>query len=556
MAQSTVEQIKAKLDVVAVLSQYIQLTKAGSTYKARCPFHSEKTPSFTVSPVRDSYHCFGCGEHGDMFTFVEKVEGVDFKGALKILAEKAGVEIIYEHTSGPSKDERERLFAVLEDATKIFIRERHGHAEITEYLRSRGLSDSTIDSFRIGFIPEGWHHLYDGLIAKNHSDADIEAAGLILKGEKGSYYDRFRSRIMFPLMDPAGRVIGFTGRVWKGDETSAKYVNSPETLLFHKSHFLYGFDRAKMSIRKLNCTLLVEGQMDLIACHQSGYTNAVAISGTALTEEQLLLLSRLSKNLICALDADKAGVSATIKSASRALMLGYDVKVASFAGGKDASDIVQSTGADGLKQVIKNAEPVVPFITNVLYERAKQDDRVFVRLVEEELLPVIASMRSKLEQSHAIQWLSRRMNIDATTLFDALRQKIVPGMTEQKQPVQKSSHIDAPRMLSGVLVLAKEKNMDTDTIQKELSSAGVVLPAIEQSELPNIEHQIESTYGSLNAEVIHRLFTIVLLDSLRGTVATITQELRAAEREGNTEKTAQLLEISQNLHKKIASLHV
>jgi DNA primase len=495
-----------------------------------------------------------------MFTFVEKIEGIDFRGALKILAEKAGVEIVYEKQTGPNKDERERLFAALEDATKMFIRARHQHPEVTEYLKQRGVTDVMIEQFRLGFAPDEWRYVHAGLEEKQHDEKDVVAAGLILSGEKGNYYDRFRSRIMFPLFDSAGRVIGFTGRIWNGDEKSAKYVNSPETALFHKSHFLYGFDRAKLSIRKFNCTLVVEGQMDLIACHQSGYTNTVAISGTALTEEQLTLLGRLSKNLILALDTDKAGIAATIKSASHALSLGFDVKVASFSGGKDASDTVQNGGVEALKEVVKSATPVIAFITNALYEKAKHDERVFVRLIEEELLPVIARVKSKIEQAHTISTLARRLNIQTSVLEESLRAKeqtmktAMNGATT-KGVVQQLPKTNISGFLAGALALAKEKQIDVTEIESDMRTYGITLPDPDQSDMINIEHQIESSYDAFTKDVLKSLFHTYILDFLKHKLDTNTAEIRQAERSADTEKMAQLMTISNTLHKKIAQLH-
>lgn len=419
---SVTEQIKDKLNIVEVLASYLKLQKAGSTWKARCPFHGEKTPSFVVSPTRQSYHCFGCGEHGDIFTFVEKMEGTDFKGALKTLAERAGVELVFDGKKGPTKDEKDALHEVLDAATQWYMHERLAHTEITEYLKKRGLTDESIEGFKIGFAPEGWRNLNEALLP-SHSALAQEQAGLIVKGEKGTY-DRFRSRIMFPLFDSVGRVVGFSGRIWKGDEKEAKYVNTPETVLFHKSKFLYGFDRAKTGIRKFNCTLLVEGQMDLIACHQVGYTNAVALSGTALTEEHAQLLGRISKNIVIALDGDGAGVTAAIKSARLSLQHGFDVKVARFISGKDASAIVEQGGADALKEVVRGAVYVVDFLTTILREKSGNDPRQFGRLIESELFPVIGDIKSPVEREHTLKTLATTSGVSYESLAASFKERI------------------------------------------------------------------------------------------------------------------------------------
>jgi DNA primase len=491
---STVDQIKEKLDIIEVTSQYIKLQKAGSTWKARCPFHGEKTPSFVVSPTRQSYHCFGCGEHGDMFTFVQKMEGTDFKGALKTLAEKAGVELVFERSSGPSKDEVDELHDVLAAATREYTRERMRHADITAYLKKRGLTDETIESFKIGFAPPGWQFVHDALVAA-HGERPLELSGLTVKGERG-YYDRFRSRIMFPLFDSVGRVIGFSGRIWNGAEDEAKYVNTPETPLFHKSKFLYGFDRAKLSIRKHNCTLLVEGQMDLIACHQVGYTNAVALSGTALTDEQVTLLGRISKNIIIALDADGAGVAAAIKSARLALRAGFDVKVAQFSGGKDASAIVESGGADALKEVIRHAGYVIDFMLDVLSKKAGSDTRQFGRLIEQELLPLVADIKSPIEREHALKVASARAGVSYESLATAYaavekqQTRTAETTTTKKQQIHTTAREALVVFVSWIQKLQKPEY--TTFIDAVLAAKLPISDPVPQDKAFVLEHEFET----------------------------------------------------------------
>jgi len=332
-----VEQIKEKLGIVDVVGQYIKLEKAGSNLKAKCPFHNEKTPSFFVSPARNSYYCFGCNAKGDIFSFVEQFEGVDFTGALKILGEKAGVQIVYERQD--IRDEKSRLHSIMEDATLFFEENLNKQKKVLEYLKKRGLDDKTIKTWRVGYSPDSWSSLYEHLKGKFNTD-EINKAGLIKKSEKGGdYYDRFRGRIMFPISDNSGRIIAFSGRIFKDNENEAKYINSPETQLFSKSKILYGYDKAKFSIRKLNFSIVVEGQMDILLSHQALFTNTVALSGTALTEEQVGLLKRLSGNVVLAFDSDSAGVASSGKSAMLMLSLGMDVKVTHLKQGEDPSDV-------------------------------------------------------------------------------------------------------------------------------------------------------------------------------------------------------------------------
>ena len=367
----TVQQIKDRLSIVDVVSQYVKLERAGASLRARCPFHAERTPSFHVSPERGTYHCFGCNVGGDIFSFVEAIEGLDFKGALKVLAEKAGVELVYERGGLPGqgkeqKDERERLFELLETAT-IFYTSRLSDAA-KKYLKERGLSDATMKEFRLGLAGDAWSELSDFLKTKKFTDREIVEAGLAKNpagqqaaygagNERGRLVDKFRNRIMFPIADPAGRIVGFSGRIFgeKASPEAPKYLNSPETPLFHKSRILYGFDRAKQSIRKLNCAVLVEGQVDLAASHQAGWGNTVAVSGTAFTDEHAALIRRMTDNLVIALDADQAGIKAASRAARAALALGLNVKVAQLPSGLDPADFILKEGADAWKKAVRDS---------------------------------------------------------------------------------------------------------------------------------------------------------------------------------------------------------
>src|SRR3989338_7750956 len=249
MAGDTVQQIKDRLSIVDVVSQYVKLERAGASLRARCTFHAERTPSFHVSPDRGTYHCFGCNVGGDIFSFVEAIEGLDFKGALKVLAEKAGVELVYERGGKEKTDERARLFELMEVAT-IFYTSRLTDAA-KKYLKERGMSDATVQEFRLGLAGDSWSEASEYLKAKKFTDKEILDAGLAKKNERGNLTDKFRNRIIFPIADSAGRVVGFSGRSF-GENASPeapKYLNSPETPLFHKSRILYGFDRAKTAIR-------------------------------------------------------------------------------------------------------------------------------------------------------------------------------------------------------------------------------------------------------------------------------------------------------------------
>lgn len=417
---SQVEQIKEKLGIVDVVSQYIKLEKAGINLKAKCPFHNEKTPSFFVSPARNSYYCFGCGAKGDIFSFVEQFEGVDFTGALKILGEKAGVPIVYEKQDG--KKEKSRLYSIMEDAVLFFEENLKKEKKVLEYLKKRGLDERVVKIWRIGYSPASWNALYEHFKGKYSTD-EIEKVGLIKKSEKsGDYYDRFRGRIMFPISDNSGRVIAFSGRIFNVSDEEAKYINSPETALFSKSKILYGLDKAKFSIRKLNFSIIVEGQMDLLLSHKAGFTNTVALSGTALTVEQAGLLQKLSGNVILAFDSDSAGISSSGKSAMLMLALGMDVRVAYLKEGDDPAEVI-NRDKNEWKKAIKNSKHIIDFYLDVLSEKyspAGGDKRKLRLKVGQIVLPYIKKIANKIDQEHFISVVAHKLEISE----DAVREEV------------------------------------------------------------------------------------------------------------------------------------
>ncbi|MDZ4284197.1 MAG: DNA primase, partial [Patescibacteria group bacterium] len=414
---TTTEQIKERLSIADLISGYVKLERAGANFKARCPFHNEKTPSFFVSPSRNTYYCFGCGKSGDVFTFVQEFDGLDFRGALKMLAERTGVVLVDEPRE--SADERARLFAALESACVFFEQGLGSAPEAREYLLGRGLTEASITHWRIGFVKEGWSTLRDELALQGFRERELEGAGLIKRGER-SFYDRFRSRIMFPISDSAGRVVAFSGRIFgqagqEGD--AAKYLNSPETELFHKSSLLYGFDKAKHTIRTLRCAIVVEGQMDLILSHQAGFTNTVALSGTALTDVQCKLLKRLTDNMIIALDADSAGIAAAGRSATIALGLGMDVKVARLPEGKDPADLIKES-REAWKSAIRSAMHVVEFYLTVLEQRHATDRRALRREAARVVIPFLAAMSGAIDRAHFISLVAARLALPESAIME------------------------------------------------------------------------------------------------------------------------------------------
>lgn len=397
-----VEQIKNRLNIIDVISPYVELQKAGKHLKARCPFHNEKTPSFNVSPERGMYHCYGCGAGGDMFTFIEAIEGVDFKGALKILAEKANVELT--PVSPERKSERDKWYSALEAATKYYEEQLAKNSEALSYLERRGVKKETIATWRIGLAPApavaGWTAVFDALKPLGFTAEDLLKVGLLKESEKGKGpYDVFRNRIMFPIFDTSGRVVAYSGRTleFNNDEVP-KYVNSPETELFKKSEILYGYHKAKQGIRQLDFSLIVEGQFDVVMSHQAGYGNTVAVSGTALTAQHVQLLERLSQKVVLALDADRAGIAAMKKGADLMLRRGLDVKVARLEGGKDPADLVLKDPKE-YKHLIGQSMHVIEFLLKVLLE-AQYDERTLKLRARDEILPYILLLPNYIDQDY------------------------------------------------------------------------------------------------------------------------------------------------------------
>ena len=431
--RGTVDSIKERLDIVDVVSNYLKLEKTGQNFKGRCPFHNEKTASFFVSHGRQTYYCFGCGAKGDMFTLVQALEGVDFKGALKLLADRAGVEL--EYTKGESKSEKDKLYLALEDAAGFFEKNLGESLEAGKYLESRGINASSIKFWRLGFAPNEWRLLYSYLTSLGHSKDTLIRVGLIKQGDDSSKeaYDVFRGRLIFPLFDPNGRVIAFSGRALDKDVVP-KYLNTPETSLFSKGEVLYGLDKAKEEIRKKNFAILVEGQMDLVLSHQVGVKNTVASSGTAFTEMHLERLKRLSTRILLAFDGDEAGEKAGEKSTILGLALGMEVKIAELSKGKDPADLAAESG-ETLKEVLKNATHAIERILNKIIE-VEKDKRKMGKLIEKKVLPLLALLDSSIEKAHFISIISKKSGIREEILWDDLKKAKPPNVLKPDTPVE------------------------------------------------------------------------------------------------------------------------
>jgi DNA primase len=364
---ATLQQVRAANDIVDVIGSYVPLKRAGANFVALCPFHKEKTPSFNVNPHLQIFKCFGCHKGGDVFAFVKEYESVEFPEAVRRLAERARIPLEYEagQAEGQSRHLKEKLLQIHEQITQRWqsALANEGSGRIArDYLARRGVSAEAVKLFRLGYAPEAWDDTVNWAKSKGHEPGLVETAGLVLKREGGdNYYDRFRGRLMFPICDEQGRVIGFSGRILSGDEKTAKYVNSPETPIFTKSKVFFGLDKSKRALLEGECAIICEGQLDLIACFMAGVQNVVAPQGTAFTADHARILKRYVPEVVLCFDSDEAGQNATVRALDHLLAAGLAVRVAVVPAPHDPDSLIKSLGGDAFKKLITQAEGFFDF---------------------------------------------------------------------------------------------------------------------------------------------------------------------------------------------------
>ena len=491
---SLITDIKARVDIVDVVSQYVHLQKTGHDFKANCPFHAEKGPSFFVYPDRQTWRCYGtCGIGGDVFSFVAKIENTDFRGALQILAQRAGISLTPKREETEEEKRLKRLREANELAAQFYHRnllELPSASSARAYLERRGLILKTIQDFQLGLSLEAWDGLHQYLPAKGFTNQELLDAGLIVETERG-IRDCFRHRIMFPICNEDGWVVGFGGRVL--DNTEPKYLNSPQTPLFDKSGMLYGIDKAKTSIRRLNQAIVMEGYMDVIVAHQCGVTNAVASMGTALTERQIRILKRYSKNLALALDADVAGSEAMLRGvqvAEQAFdhkvmpvptwqglvryqdILDGEVRIILLPLAKDPDEVMLAD----MQQWQRLATEAVPTLDFLFQSVAAKLDLSQPRSKSEaadRLLPVIAEMQDKVQQAHYLQRLAHLIQVDQRVLQQSLpRVKMAPRRGRQEAKTE-----PPPRSLTKARDLVEEHCLSLLLQHPSLRQEGLKLDA-------------------------------------------------------------------------------
>ena len=477
------DQIKEQLSIVDVVSTYVRLEKSGAQFRARCPFHNERTPSFYVSPERKNFHCFGCQAHGDIFTFVEKIENIPFFEALKILADRAGVSL----KDSERNREESRLIALLKDATEHFEKNLQSSPEAKQYLQDRGLTEETIKTFHVGFAKNEWRDLFIYLASKGYQQEEMEAAGIMIKTEKG-YYDRFRGRVMFPIRNVSGATVGYSGRILPQfvdpSVSQGKYVNTPETALYHKSKILFGYDTAKKAMSEQKSVVVVEGQMDLCMSYQAGIHNTVAVSGTAFTDEHINLIKRFCDTVVLSFDTDSAGQNGLRKTALLCLQGGLDVYVVGDIGTKDPADLILENPVSWKESIEKKRHIVEMMLEHVL--DTEMDSRAQGKRIVSDVFPFVRALQSPVDRAHFVRVISERSGIPQTTLLDELSRGFVAPVEDKAVA---ASSVEPPK----------------ERLTKELIAFATLHGKMEDQEFVSLEIDITQYPEAIIQETIFRL---------------------------------------------------
>lgn len=601
MFDSPIEEIKNKLDIVEVIGSYIKLKKTGVNYRGLCPFHSEKKPSFFVSPTRQIWHCFGCSKGSDIFGFIKEIEGVEFGDALRLLAQKAGVELKKQSSKWQAelKTARQCLYDICELSCCFFEKQLKGSLageEVKNYLFKRGINEESIKKWRLGYSPNTWQGLSDFLVGKGYNREEVIKAGLAVKKEsetniqgsisKSQSYDRFRGRIIFPIFDLNSQVVGFGARVFEKPSDQGKtqievvkYINIPQTLLYDKSSILYGLNNAKVEIRKREQCILVEGYTDVIISYQAGFENTVAVAGTALTPFHLNILKRYSENLILAFDMDVAGGIATKRGINLAQEKGFGIKVAKLPyQDSDPADVILKDSKDWRK-IIKEAQSILEFYFNFAFSNFDEKTPEGKKEIGKIILPVIKRIPNKIEQSYWIQKLAGKLAIREEDIFEELKKTkaLLPDETgrrvkdnltprtpqvskERKQILEEKILFLIFKEPDKLNLINKEKlaffsensrqllekiKRFTSTSKKDLKTILAKLEEKADGELKNflatLSLRAEIEYEDDVGEEIQLCLKELKAIEVRNELKKISEELKITEQEGSKEKIDDLM---------------
>lgn len=567
-----IAQIKDRLDILEIISSYLTVKKAGVNYKALCPFHTEKTPSFMISPERQTFKCFGCSEGGDIFTFIEKMEGIDFYNALKILADRAGVKLapksIRHNDRDYQPDQTTKLFEINDWTAKVYHKILTDHPKAVKarsYLEKRGLSEKTIEEFNIGYAPNSWDFLIKFLSKKKYDEKEVFKAGLLVQRQGGGFYDRFRGRITFPINNIMGATVGFTTRLLDDNPKEAKYINSAESPIYKKSKIIYGLDRAKMAIKDANLAIVVEGNMDVIACHQAGFKNVVASSGTALTIDQLKILTRYSPDIAFSFDSDNAGQSAMKKAVALALQNDISTKIISLPLNYKDPDEAIKANPKHWSDAVEKAKPSLEYWIDLLIKNAKALDVSTKKNIAREILPIIKIIYSDIEKEHYIKYLSMRLGISEQSLNQALQKSksILPENRDEEKKI-KPENLDVYARLAGVLwenLKIKDKIDSIKNIRYEGEDKTLIkfyenllkdqllesmFSEEEKNQLNQISLTVLADFDDKNEENLLAEAEYLVKTIERGDREQIKQEfvakIKQAEADGDTAKIKELME--------------
>lgn len=542
MASNQIEEVKNKIDIVSLISEYIEVKKAGRNYKANCPFHGEKTPSFMITPELQMYKCFGCGKSGDVFTFLEEHEGMEFSEALKYLAEKAGVTLTLIKTE--ESTEREKIVEINKSVLNFYDYALNDHLEgkrILEYLKKdRGLNNESIEIFKLGYSPESFEALKNYLITKKKFKLQnvLKTGNLVGRG-----IDRFRGRVIFPLFDHRDNCIGFAGRIlpWQKQDM-AKYINSPDTPAYHKSKVLYGMNITKSDVREKGFAVIVEGELDMISSYQAGIKNVIAIKGSALTEDQLRLIGRFCQKIVLCLDSDFAGDEAAKRGSVMAVNMGFEVKVAHLVGYKDPDEIAKKDPS-AYKKAIENAVDIWEFLINSVFNKYDSGTGNGKAAISKEIIPLLRLIQDKIVQSFYVEIVARKLSVPTEAVLEEVAKVNIPNKNNSNASKYKSVDKNRRQLLEEKLLV--NSISDVNQIPKDLISSKFINKIIDyllNNKLP-LPKELEDSYAEM-----------VLENSEEDAIETIVKELTLLDTKQKLEILGKKIKLDEN-NKQSLSLH-
>ena len=437
IGRQVLDDIRERVDIVDLIGSYVALKRAGTAFKGLCPFHKEKTPSFTVNPQRQSFHCFGCGKGGDVFTFVMEAESTDFMGAARLLAQKANVVLVESDQERGEEARKDLLYRIHEEAARFYqeiLRQSRTAEAARTYLKDRQLGPEVVENFGLGYAPAQDVLLRWGEKYSYGQDLLVQSGLLARDDERGRIYDRFRDRLMFPIRDASGRVLAFSGRILPGDERGSKYLNSPETPIFRKSRVLYAIDRARKPMIDTRTCVLCEGQIDVIRCHSAGITNAVAGLGTALTEEHARVIKRAADTVILVMDADTAGQNSALRSAGIFLTAELTVKAAALPAGEDPDSLIVKRGGAAMQEVLGKARSFIDFQIDILATREDLKSEAGFRRVARTVLETIQHAESPIQRDQLLREAATRLGVGDAVLREDMNRMTRRRLTPEAAP--------------------------------------------------------------------------------------------------------------------------